>query len=126
MLEVVVAVAEYYQLTVEELKGKSRKGDLPEARKMACYLLRNTAGKRYIAAYLRLPREYVYQSIKDISFYINTYSKFKQRAMEIEQKSLIKKREELESFLKNNYNADKGIIHEKQRELKQINNQINN
>lgn len=126
MREIMLAITDYYQVTVEDIKGESRKGDLPEARKMACYLLSNKVKAIHIAIYLKLSRYYVYTATKDISFYINTYPNFKQRAMEIQRKSLELKKKELEAFLQTSIHLEPSIVYEKQKELEQINNQINN
>lgn len=122
VLDVVLSV---YDISYYQLVGKSRKGKLPEARKMACYFLLKNSRATEIAELLRVDISYIQRACDDISFYLKKYPKIEQRAMSIENTlGLQQKATEIEQWLLKNYNHETTIVHEKQKELASINQKL--
>lgn len=118
-------VAQHYQVSEVDIMGKSRKGNLPEARKMICYLLRNKYHKKEIAKQLNLTFKYVYVAIIDMRFFINTYAQLKQRAMSIENTLQLERQAiQIEGWLRENYEEAPHLVFEKQKELETINQKL--
>lgn len=126
MHHLVMIIAKKYNVSTQDIVGKNRKGNLPEARKMSCYLLRKKYKESEIAVYLNLTREYVYSAAKDMEFYINTYPNLKQKAMSIENTIVLKEEaKKIEEWLQKNFEANPTVVFEKQQQLRNINHKIN-
>lgn len=73
MDEIIEAVVKVYGITEAELTSKSQAGNLPEARKMAAYLLSIKHSKPAIAKRLNRKRRVIYRGIDTIKFQIDHY-----------------------------------------------------
>lgn len=118
------AISSSYCVAEADILGSSRKGKLPEARKLACYFLGQFFSRKYVSSILGINQSNVCRFIKEVLFYIKRYQPIRDKMMTINTE-LQAKREELQNWLTVFYNAEPTLVFEKQQELDNIINQLN-
>lgn len=132
--DVITAVLKVYDISLNELIGKSRKRYVVEARKMATLFLVNKMRQVDIAELLNFDRSNVVYNVRTIKDEISLYTIVRHRyeniykilapqgALEI----LKQKRSQLEKTLVNNHTATADFRFAQIQELERINNKISN
>ncbi len=80
-------ILRHYKISMEELRSKSRKADLVEARQVICYFLyqRLDISLAKIGAIILRDHSTVLHSVKKVQEYIETYKHFRERLEKIEK-----------------------------------------
>ena len=125
--KVTKAVVEHYGFTLKQLKSKSKKGKLPEARSIIYYLSEPHYKQEFIAKEFGRDRSSISVAIKKVKFQKKHYKNLQTnifKVVEIMSKPLENRAEELEKWLRENPTAEWILRYDKIKELAAINEKL--
>lgn len=79
---VLKAITDFYGISVKQILSSSRATPIPEARQMACFILKDMP-RAQVAIELNIDRSAVYYHTERMSFFLSIYDEFNEKHLEI-------------------------------------------